>query len=568
MAIITPSTFDPLRRFIAVRLQQGVPLVDADWNEMDDMRRFGLRSHLRWFVGNGIPEGSDAFRLAARAVPVANEVDVFAGVPVAPLGTPNVIVGLRHVGRCLVEGIEALIDADLTFRSQDLHVAVPGSAALAVLRGVPQIAEMPVLNGTVCLYLDVWERLIRPDEMPVLVFADLGTESCARVRAEWAVRARVGIVAPQPGDADFIAGHFYYPLSLVTRLAADPLVYPGQVTDLREKRLFMPPAHLIEDLFGTAPDAYRRGQGRPVLPLRDVMNALLRGELPSTPDQVIAPDPANDFATRAIVAGAGNTVVAFHSTRVGGTPKVFITTWQDAQPGDGAGPLDTIRYRRRQYDATWTEAAAVWLEADTVDLSATQPNTSLAEPWVFHGAIDAVGRIMVAFRTFTDDIAVARLTPATGAIDNWPVLNSGTVDREPFVLNDGAARVWVFFRADGGIFQAVLDLATNIWTVPALVPGTSDGPVGANQRPAALFDADGGLWLFWSRLAAGPKTDIWTVYRNPTTLAWGAPRQVSGSPGSNDFPVAFERNGALQLYFRSNRAGNFDLFFKTLITRI
>lgn len=657
MAIITPSTFDPLRRFVAVRLQQGVPIVDADWNEMDDMRRFGLRANLRWFVGNGIPDGSDAFRLAPRAVPAANDLDIMMGVPAAPLGTSNLVTGLRHVGRCLVDGIEALIDTNATFRGQELHVATAGSAAKAVQRGVPQIAEIPLLNGTVCLYLDVWERLIRPDEMPTLVFADIGTESCARVRVDWTVRARTGTTVPLPADPDFLVGHSSYALALVTRVAADPVVYPGQVQDLREKRLLMPPAHLVEDLFATDAISYRQGLGRPVLPLRTVMNALLRGELPSTPDQVIAPDPAGDFATRAILDSGSDIVAAFHSTRVAGTPKVFVTSWKDAVPLDaaapplqvtvldattpalimlptapfpspllayttqsdirfrragalgglatapetpvaatpdpdthpvvlrtgqtvtflwhhnGVGPADTIRYRRRQYDITWTEAAAVWLEADTIDLSAKQINLTQVEPWAFHAAADAAGRIFVAFRTVSapnSNIAVVRLTPATGAVENWInlELDSTTIDQEPFVLIDAAVRVWVFFRGTGGVFSVQHDVAANSWGPTTFVPGTSDGPADSNLRPTALFDADGGLWLFWAKTSAGPKTDIWTVYRNPTTLNWGAPRQVSGSSGNNDFPVVFEKDGTLRLYFRSNRLGNFDLYFKTLITKI
>jgi hypothetical protein len=38
MAIITPDSFNPLQRFVSVRLQQGVPIIDADWNEKEDAR--------------------------------------------------------------------------------------------------------------------------------------------------------------------------------------------------------------------------------------------------------------------------------------------------------------------------------------------------------------------------------------------------------------------------------------------------------------------------------------------------------------------------------------------------
>ena len=42
------DTFDPNNNYIGVRLQQGVPLLDRDWNELEDIRRYqevSLRKH-------------------------------------------------------------------------------------------------------------------------------------------------------------------------------------------------------------------------------------------------------------------------------------------------------------------------------------------------------------------------------------------------------------------------------------------------------------------------------------------------------------------------------------------
>nr|BFE80521.1 hypothetical protein GCM10020093_031220 [Planobispora longispora] len=33
------DTFDPGKGYIGIRLQQGVPLLDRDWNELEDIRR-------------------------------------------------------------------------------------------------------------------------------------------------------------------------------------------------------------------------------------------------------------------------------------------------------------------------------------------------------------------------------------------------------------------------------------------------------------------------------------------------------------------------------------------------
>lgn len=50
-----------LKRYVGVRLQQGVPLVDADWNEMEDIQKHELQAFLEWFIGNGVPKGDDGF---------------------------------------------------------------------------------------------------------------------------------------------------------------------------------------------------------------------------------------------------------------------------------------------------------------------------------------------------------------------------------------------------------------------------------------------------------------------------------------------------------------------------
>src|SRR3954467_12511810 len=56
------DTFAPAKGFIGIRLQQGVPLLDRDWNELEDIRR-----HQEWLarthhIGAGAFEGG-SFRV-------------------------------------------------------------------------------------------------------------------------------------------------------------------------------------------------------------------------------------------------------------------------------------------------------------------------------------------------------------------------------------------------------------------------------------------------------------------------------------------------------------------------
>lgn len=657
MAVITPDTFDPLNRFVSVRLQQGVPIVDADWNEKDDARRFDLRAYMRWFVGDGVPYGSDGFRVQALAAPAADNFVIRRGVPPAPGGSTPLATGLRHFGRCLVDGLEAVIDADIEFRLQELHVANAGAAVASKRLGSATIAELPVLDGIVLVYLDVWERLARPDEFPGLVFVDIGTESCARIRQEWAVRARLGSKVPQTGDPDFEAGHSYLPIASIARVAGDPIVFPSQITDLREQRLLTPPATLIEDVLGAPPDRYRRGLDRPAIPLRTAINALLKGQLPSTPDQVIAPDPANDLGTRAIARSGDDIFFVWPSNRAAPNIQVFAASWKASEPQQAAlnppvqvtsGPVagelpslvllptspspalflayqtggnirfrraaapaglpaapetaiasqadpeghavavragnivtvfwhwngpaanDRIRYRRRQYNGAWAEGPATWLDGETSELSLLQARLPSTTPGIMHAAVDATDRIWVAFESAADRIAVIRLTPGTGAIETFTnlELNAGSPNQQqPFVLvDDAGGRVFVFWRADSGIHQAIHTIAGATWSAATPVPGAG-GPPASNSRPTAVRDTDGGIWLLWSRVDSG-QTNIWAARRDPATGGWGLARQVTASAGNNDFAFATMQDGAIQLFFRSNRTGEFAFYTKQIVTTI
>src|SRR5207247_4350933 len=111
------------------------PIVDADWNELDDIRKFEIRAYLKWFVGDGVPDGNDGFRIDGTGL--TNDVSIRRGTNAAPAGTLNIDVGLRYAGRCIVDGLDVILTADLQFSAQSLHFSQAGSAALATKLGVP-----------------------------------------------------------------------------------------------------------------------------------------------------------------------------------------------------------------------------------------------------------------------------------------------------------------------------------------------------------------------------------------------------------------------------------------------
>src|SRR4051794_8895608 len=134
MAVITSSTFDPLKARCSVRLQQGVPIVDADWNEMDDIRKFELRAFLKWFVGDGVPAGLNSFAITSTGK--ADDFQIARGnLVLLPPGTSNQDIALT-VGRMLVDGLDILIRADTSFQAQP-EFNKPGPSGEPPIQPVP-----------------------------------------------------------------------------------------------------------------------------------------------------------------------------------------------------------------------------------------------------------------------------------------------------------------------------------------------------------------------------------------------------------------------------------------------
>jgi hypothetical protein len=215
MGNFSRDTFDRLKHYVGVRLQQGVPIVDADWNELEDIRRYELQAFLKWFVGNGVPNGNDGFQIQAVADP--NDLSIRGGD-----GTPE------GTGRILVDGLDVLNESDIRYTAQALF----NNAALGAEWGVDPIPPLttPAGNRVDTVYLDVWEREVDSTEDADLVNPAIGVETAVRTRREWAVRVVEGSLAvPAP-----TAGHIFYGLARLNRVGGAAVIPAGGIADIRE----------------------------------------------------------------------------------------------------------------------------------------------------------------------------------------------------------------------------------------------------------------------------------------------------------------------------------------------
>jgi Phycobilisome protein/Family of unknown function (DUF6519) len=242
MGNFSRNTFDAIKQYVSVRLQQGVPLVDADWNEREDIRRSELQTFLKWFIGDGIPADNDGFNIVAEVV--GNNQNDFI-----------ISAGEGGAGRCLINGLDVSIAQDINFKSQRLHVSQTNAAENGILMGnVPTISMPTALDPanpySVTVYLDVWEwevgeaqesKLFPLNDFPRLerlINPVIGIETCVRTRREWCVRVRIGNTLPKLNDLDYIANHSYYALAQIdNRQVSNSTITVGDIIDLRQTGL-------------------------------------------------------------------------------------------------------------------------------------------------------------------------------------------------------------------------------------------------------------------------------------------------------------------------------------------
>lgn len=196
------------KHYVGVRMQQGVPILDADWNELEDLRRHEFEDINARFIGNGVPAGNDGFFIFN--VSQTNDFGIRQGV-------------------CLVKGRLAENDADVRYTTQPNFNNPRLDEPLSSL-------TTPTTDKQFIVYLDVWEREVNTLEDPVLLDSRIGVETAIRLKREWAVR-----VARVPEDLTKLdnppAGHAFYRLARLNRKANNANITKDMIEDLRDTQL-------------------------------------------------------------------------------------------------------------------------------------------------------------------------------------------------------------------------------------------------------------------------------------------------------------------------------------------
>jgi hypothetical protein len=198
------DTFDASKQYIGIRLQQGVPLLDRDWNELEDIRRYFERMLRRHYIGQGVP-GADGFAISAPRD-----------------GRPNDL--LIGPGRCMVDGYDVYNPLPLLYSAQAHERAL----------STPQEDEV--------LFVYVSPRLARVDatEDPDLLNSqDIHLETCLRDKLSWVVGVSRAPSRPPAGSAL---------LAEVRRPGGEAAITEDMILDRRRRHLNL--AAAVDDIQG------------------------------------------------------------------------------------------------------------------------------------------------------------------------------------------------------------------------------------------------------------------------------------------------------------------------------
>src|SRR5262245_56583582 len=95
MGDFSRNTFDPNNNYVGVRLQQWVPLLDADWNELDDTIRNEIYSGLDHAFPDGIESGTNDLRISPTSPSPTNDLMMAGGTMLVsgrPLSVPTAVL--------------------------------------------------------------------------------------------------------------------------------------------------------------------------------------------------------------------------------------------------------------------------------------------------------------------------------------------------------------------------------------------------------------------------------------------------------------------------------------------
>jgi hypothetical protein len=189
------------KNYVAVRVEQGVPVLDRDLNLLGDLIWNMVQSVVRHHIGDSAV--ANGFRIG-QVNPTANDFSI-------------------EQGTCLIDGYEVILSKNTNYSAQ---IPVP-----------PALTDPGGVARTDTVYLDVWrDEVDETTDAGLANLPDVGMRTSTRLRVASVVRVNENATSLPSGQPP--AGHTYFNLASITR--SNLPIKKDDITDRRQRSLYMP----------------------------------------------------------------------------------------------------------------------------------------------------------------------------------------------------------------------------------------------------------------------------------------------------------------------------------------
>lgn len=217
MANISRDTFNKLKHYRKLILQQGVPWVDADFNESQDLQTFYLRKVIADCIGDGTPD--DGFKIMENSVLNGGTGDLNNKF-------------LIKAGSYYLSGYCGIFDSTQEYASQidwyNWDSAGEPIPQVPFIHPIPALAPPPTGSRTDRVVLCLWESEVDSVEDPAILDPAIQVETSRRLKIMSFIFITSGTV-PASNDT-----HKFVQLATISRIAGKDSIESSDITDTRE----------------------------------------------------------------------------------------------------------------------------------------------------------------------------------------------------------------------------------------------------------------------------------------------------------------------------------------------
>jgi len=196
-------TFDEAKRYFYMMKEQGVPVLDEEFNLLQEIQITYLRRFIQDMLGDGSP--NNGFNIVGTGA--NNDFTISGG--------DNTLDGAGHF---YIAGYLIVLPANTTYSAQPMN-----QPALTT----------PASARTDTVYLDVYLDEVNPVDDPSMVDPALNVETSRRLQLKWEIKVAENAIDAPPAYTDSNGlSHYIHAVATINRTPTS-VISAGMVTDIR-----------------------------------------------------------------------------------------------------------------------------------------------------------------------------------------------------------------------------------------------------------------------------------------------------------------------------------------------